>query len=160
VLAWGRGDHGALGNGSTRDSRALVRVKLPAGARVTSLFAGMSHGLALTKAGRILAWGSNGTGQLGNGGTADRHVPVRVHLPAGVRVTAITAGQDYSMALTADGGLLAWGGNSRGQLGTGTRISTVVPVRLVLPPHRVAAIIGAGPVSRTSLAVLNPHLTP
>jgi alpha-tubulin suppressor-like RCC1 family protein len=120
----------------------------------------MSHSLALTRAGRILAWGADGTGQLGNGGTADRHLPVQVHLRSGVKVTAIAAGQDYSMAVTADGGLLAWGGNSRGQLGTGTKISTVLPVSLVLPLHTVAAIIGAGPVSRTSLAEFNPHLTP
>lgn len=135
-------------------------MKLPAGTSVTSLFAGMSHGLALTKAGHVLAWGADAAGQLGNGGTADRHVPVQVHLPSGVKAASIAAGQDYSMALTTDSAVLVWGGNSRGQLGIGTTTDTDTPVSLSLSSAYDTIFIGAGPVSRTSLAYIKRKLVP
>ena len=47
-------------------------------------------------------------------------IPVPVHLPAGVRVTAVAADGDYSLALTSTGSVLAWGENNDGQLGDGT----------------------------------------
>jgi alpha-tubulin suppressor-like RCC1 family protein len=160
VLAWGHGAHGALGNASTHDSRALVRVRLPTGTQVTSLFGGMSHALALTKAGHVLAWGAGTAGQLGNGATADRHTPVQVHLPSGAKATAITAGQDYSMALMSDGSILAWGANTHGQLGNGTTTSSNTPVSVMLSSTIVALNIGAGPVSQTSLAFIQRRLVP
>jgi alpha-tubulin suppressor-like RCC1 family protein len=104
----------------------------------------------------VLAWGANAAGQLGNGGNADRHLPVLVHLPAGVKAAAITAGQDYSMAITTNGDVLTWGGNSRGQLGNGTTTNTDTPVSWKLSNVLEATIIGAGPVSRTSLAYIQP----
>jgi alpha-tubulin suppressor-like RCC1 family protein len=58
-----------------------VKVKLPAGTKVTSVAAGELHGLAVTSRGTVLAWGGNNFGQLGDGGYKGTDVPVRVNLP-------------------------------------------------------------------------------
>ena len=54
----------------------------------------------LTSDGRLLAWGENTYGELGNGAATYSYYPVPVDLPAGTRVTAISAGSDYNLALT------------------------------------------------------------
>ncbi len=92
----------------------------------------------------MLAWGDNEYGQLGDGTTNDRSVPVRVKLPAGTRVIAVGASYNYSLALTAGGEVWAWGHNRSGQLGDGTRADSHVPVRVKLPRGITVTAIAAG----------------
>ena len=118
ALAWGWNYAGQLGNGTATDSTLPVQVDLPSGSHVTAVAAGDNHSLALTSDGRVLAWGFNGFGELGDGTTVDSSTPVPVHLPAWTRITAIAAGYQ-SLALTSDGGMLAWGDDTYGELGDG-----------------------------------------
>jgi alpha-tubulin suppressor-like RCC1 family protein len=115
--------------------------------------AGDLHALALTTDGRVLAWGYNFNGQLGDGSTVNRDKPVRVKLPSGARVRALAAGLDFSMALTRTGRILTWGNNSSGQLGDGTTTASSTPVAVHLPPGFTPTAIGAGWFARTGLAI-------
>lgn len=144
VLAWGRNDFGQLGNGTSADASTPVRVRLPGGAKVRQVRAGCDHTVALTSAGRVLAWGINGSGQLGNGSVASRETPVRVRIPRGTKVTAVRAGCDFSLALTSRGGVLAWGDNFYGQLGNDTTTASHVPVRVQLPAGTKVTAISTG----------------
>ena len=84
MLAWGRNSlRRSSATAPPSNATRPVRVE-PAHAapRCPSRCAGLLHALALTKGGSVLAWGSNYAGQLGIGGTDDRHLPVLVHLPA------------------------------------------------------------------------------
>jgi len=144
VLAWGMGLGGTLGNGQTRNSATPVQVSLPKGTKVKAISAGCAHNLALTTAGAVYAWGTNGFGQLGDGTHKNRHKPVPVKLPAGVIATSVTAGCDDSFALTNDG-LFAWGVNAHGQLGTGDMTGHDAPVLIVF------LFRGAGPGTITSV---------
>jgi alpha-tubulin suppressor-like RCC1 family protein len=153
VLAWGRDDYGQLGGGgSTARDSTPIRVDLPAGTRVADVAAGELGGLALTSAGRVLAWGDNTFGELGNGTTGGiSSTPVPVDLPAGTAVTAIAAGEGHALALTSVGRVLTWGDNEFGQLGIGTITGgSPVPVPVDLPAGiRVTAVAG----SQSSLAL-------
>ena len=76
-------------------------------------------------------------GELGDGGTADRDVPVRVKMPAGVTFTTVNSGGYSCYAIDSSGRLWAWGGNQNGQLGTGSssaRIETTHPGQRGHPP--------------------------
>ena len=144
VLAWGINGNGQLGNGSIASRETPVRVRIPGGTKVTAVRAGCDFSLALTSRGRVLAWGDNFYGQLGNDTTTDSHVPVRVQLPAGTKVTAISAGGSFALARTASGRVLAWGQNTNAELGNDSTTSSDVPLQVDLPPGVRVTIISAG----------------
>jgi alpha-tubulin suppressor-like RCC1 family protein len=150
VLAWGSDSDGQLGDGRITGSATPVRVKLPRGTKITAIRAGCEHSLALTSKGQVLAWGYNHGGELGNGSTASSDVPVRVRLPRHAKVTAVSAGQYFSLARTAKGQVLAWGDNDSGELGNGSTGSSDVPVRVALPAGVRATAVSAE--EETSLA--------
>ena len=73
-----------------------------------------THYLALDGSGRVWAWGSNNSGQLGDGTTVDRSSPSLVPGLAGV--TAVAARARHSLALT-DASLYGWGSTDSGSTG-------------------------------------------
>ena len=104
------------------------------GINFTQVVSGQRHGLGLTADGLVYAWGRNTEGQLGNGGSTNSAVPVAVKGVGGAGlltgVIDISAGSDYSMAVTSTG-VFAWGLNSKGQLGNGTTTSSSTPVQVL-----------------------------
>ena len=121
---WGDNNSGELGNGSLMGSQVPVAVNssgVLAGKTVFAVAAGDEHSLALTADGRVLAWGHNSYGELGNSGTVRSLVPILVNNTgalAGKTVVAIAGGNAYhSLALTSEGQVYSWGFNSSGQLG-------------------------------------------
>ena len=139
VWAWGLNGNGQLGNGSTTASSTPVQVTgLPT--TVTAIAAGGYFSLALLSNGTVWAWGSNNSGQLGNGTTTDSSIPVQVSGLTGV--TSITGGVYHALAVRSDGTLWAWGYNVDGQLGNGTTTNSTTPVQVGL--GGVVAIAAAG----------------
>ena len=122
VLAWGGNFYGELGNGTTTDNDEPEGVHLPAGTTYTVVRCGLSA-FAVSKGGRLYGWGNNAAGQLGDGTATEQLTPVRVKLPAGVKITSVRAGGDFSLARTSTGGLCARGDNSLGELGNGSTTS-------------------------------------
>jgi alpha-tubulin suppressor-like RCC1 family protein len=158
VMAWGGNNDGQLGDGSIANSDVPVAVGGLSG--VTAISAGgcglfpEGHSLALLSNGRVMDWGGNEYGQLGDGNTANSDVPVEV---SGLgEVVAISAGEFFSLALLKNGTVLAWGRNNLGQLGDGSTQESDVPV--VVQQLSGATAISAGGCGGTpeghSLALL------
>ena len=124
-------------------------VKLPRGVKIKAISAGYDSALALTSTGRVLSWGGNEAGELGDGTGVERHVPGYVSLPKHTRITSLAAGDDTGFAVTSAGRLLAWGYNGFGELGDGTTTSRETPV--LRPPARRGQghRRGGGPAPRT-----------
>ena len=124
VMCWGGGGSGKLGNGLTESSALPVQVAgLESG--VVDIQGGQSHTCALTDGGNMKCWGSNASGQLGNGQApswASVKTPIDV-INLSNSVASIAVGYNHTCAVTATGAAYCWGSNSYGQLGTGT-IST------------------------------------
>jgi alpha-tubulin suppressor-like RCC1 family protein len=152
VLAWGDDTFGQLGNGvasANGDSEAAAPVSGLSG--VTAVAAGEEHSLALLSDGRVLAWGDNAEGQLGDGSTTSSAVPVPVKGLTGVK--AIAAGSLFSLALLADGTVLAWGSNADGQLGDDSLTDSDVPV----PVQGLKGVTAISAGGRFALALLSDH---
>lgn len=128
VWAWGDGGWGQLGNNRYVNQSYAVPVLDSEGKRlegVKDISAGPYHALALLHDnGKLLAWGHNEEGQLGNATVTGNKssVPVAV-IDDGERLTGVTAicaagyvDHEYSIALK-DGVVLAWGKNNHQQLG-------------------------------------------
>jgi alpha-tubulin suppressor-like RCC1 family protein len=131
AVSCGLNQVGQLGNGSTALSTTYGGVSGLTG--VTQVSAGSDHGLALTTDGTVWAWGSDAEGQLGNGSVSVPPVTVPVPVAGLTGVTQIAAGHYFSLALTSDGSVWAWGDNSYDELGNGTSGSmgdTDVPVQV------------------------------
>jgi alpha-tubulin suppressor-like RCC1 family protein len=96
------------------------------------------------------AWGQNLNRQLGDGGF-EAYSPVPVAVSGLEFVSAVSAGGNHSLALLADGTVVAWGDNENGQLGNGSTLTSNVPVAVSGLTH-VKAIAAGG---SHSLALLS-----
>ncbi len=89
---------------------------------------GCYHGLVLKADGTVWAWGTNGSGELGDGTTTSRTTAARV--PGLDHVVAVSAGSGHCLAVKADGTVWAWGDNQTNQLGDGTTSDRLSPVQV------------------------------
>ena len=96
-----------------------------------------------------LAWGQNLFRQLG-AGTADAFSDVPLSVVGLKFVTAVAAGGTHSLALLANGTVVAWGNNEFGQLGDGS--TTIAPVPVAVSGLTGIKAIAAG--ESHSLALL------
>lgn len=129
VVCWGDESYGKLGNSAViLQTSSPVEVSGLAGVRAVA--GGSDFFCAVTTAGNVNCWGSNIQGQLGTGkpelGFSASVVAAR-NLNS---VTSIAAGAHHACAL-GNGEVKCWGGNSSGQLGNGTLISSSVPVPVI-----------------------------
>jgi alpha-tubulin suppressor-like RCC1 family protein len=142
VKAWGNNGYGQLGDGTSIHSSTPVTVT-GLGGTVTAIAAGDYHTVALMSDGTVKTWGYNSFGQLGNGTAGNSCSPVTVTGLVGT-VTAIAAGDCYTVALMSDGILKTWGSNAYGQLGDGTISNSSTPVTVKGLAGSVTAIAAGG----------------
>ena len=140
AVCWGDDRNGELGDGAPAvGPRGPTKVAGLTDA--TALAANGQHACAVRADGSLVCWGSNATGQLGDGTLVNRAQPAAV---VGLQqVSAVAAGLSHTCALSA-AGLSCWGSNSQGQLGAETPTSTTpvtapMPVPLVANPIAIAA---------------------
>ena len=107
-------------------------------ATAATVAGGTGHTLVVnTTDGTLWAWGTNGDGQLGDGGRTLHRTPALV---SGLsRVVGVAAGARHSLALTSDGSVWAWGDNTHGQVGDGGSSDRLLPVRVLTGARAIAA---------------------
>ena len=140
---WGANSSAQLGDGTIVSRTVPTAVAgFPASLLLQSVTAGQDHTCAVTQAGDAYCWGGNFYGQLGDGTSRTRTLPVRVvglstrGQPRLGFVAQMVAGSHHTCALSTGGSLFCWGNNASGQLGN----SLLQSQRL---PSDVAGIDGA-----------------
>jgi alpha-tubulin suppressor-like RCC1 family protein len=138
VYAWGDNTSGKLGqSNSSSGGPTPVRVKGPTGSgtlqHIVQVSAGDANMTALADDGTVYAWGLHA----GQGSTDAQLLPKQVKDATGNsilgNVTSISAGNNFTLALTADGKVAAWGYNQDGETGRGTLSATeTLPVNVKL----------------------------
>ncbi len=114
VWAWGKNNKGQHGNGTYTDSSTPIKVsilsdikKISTNCNLGDAGGDVTHCLALKNDGTVWSWGVNTYGELGDGTTTSRNIPVQVaNLTS---VIDISGCDTSSMALKADGTVWAWG---------------------------------------------------
>ena len=139
---WGQNNTGQFGNGTTTSS--AYPVLAANGLVFVSLSASLHYACGVTTTSDVWCWGFKGTdvwGQLGDGGHTGSALPVQVS--GGLKWVSVTTGVYLYSDESTNGGTAAqtcgvttagvtwcWGDNLAGQLGTGTRSSSYVPVKV------------------------------
>ena len=141
VVCWGEGGNGRLGNDGTVNKDHPVTVVDGDGSStalsdIVQIAVGGYHTCALKSDGKVLCWGGNMAGQLGNNGTTDTDAPDTVD--SGDNVTSpltgivqIVLGEYHTCALKSDGKVLCWGSGSYGRLGNDGTANKDHPVSVV-----------------------------
>lgn len=103
--------------------------------------------------GSAKCWGR--ASELGNGSTANSHIPVQVTgLTTGVQAVAASIGSGSASHVCAlvGGGVECWGANSEGQLGNNSNVQSLVPVQVT---GLTAGVQGLGAAYDYSCALVN-----
>jgi alpha-tubulin suppressor-like RCC1 family protein len=137
VACWGNDELGQLGDEQQKEDYRLTAVTVAEVERaVVKLAADGGQSCVLTIYGGIRCWGYNKYGQLGDGTSETRNIPVRA---AGLTPDQqeLAVGWNHSCGVDGKGGLNCWGWNSEGQLGDGTKASRAEPAGVYGLPEGV-----------------------
>lgn len=115
-----RGDFGRLGHGHGNDITVPQQISSLIGKPVASVSCGDAHTLVVLRDGKLMGFGRNQNGQIGNGTTADCFDCVEVQNLQHERIVGSSCGAEHSLCVTEGGTVYAWGWGRYGNLGTGS----------------------------------------
>jgi alpha-tubulin suppressor-like RCC1 family protein len=141
VETWGNNIYGQLGNGTdgggkedcTVLCRSLTPIQVPGLSGVVAVFASGADDAALLSNGTVVAWGENSSGQLGDETQVEKDSPTLAHGLSDVQTVALGAEASlggHMLALLNDGAVEAVGLNRDGQVGDGSTVNRLTPVRV------------------------------
>ena len=125
LKCWGSDLRGELGDGGTNtDQSSPVSVDIGTGRTAIAVAALREYTCAILDDGSLKCWGSEGQGQLGNGGSINNgpyYSPAVVPaLGTGRTAVSVTAGTEHTCVVLDNGDMKCWGWDYYGQLGDGS----------------------------------------
>jgi alpha-tubulin suppressor-like RCC1 family protein len=129
VWAWGINSAGQLGDGTVVSKLSPVSV-VGGFTDWCQVSAGQGHSLGLRINGSLLSWGGNASGQLGDGTSSSKIIPVPI-FSGFTDWFQVSAGSIHSLGIRSNGTAWAWGSGNSGRLGDGTTTNRSSPVSVV-----------------------------
>lgn len=108
VACWGQNFKGRFGIGSANVDVFVPPTLIPGLSHVKQISLGASNSCALTEDGEVYCWGENAYGEVGDGSTVPKYLPVKVALPAKAEMIS---SKTHSCALLIDSTVSCWGYN-------------------------------------------------
>ncbi|MET1411864.1 Ig-like domain-containing protein [Roseibium sp. HPY-6] len=118
VYAFGFNNRGPLGTGDEETRTTATLVEDLDDVNIVIIENGNGVSYAISDTGTLYAWGTNSNGQLGLGDQEERLEPTVVEALSNETVVLVSSGTAFTLALTADGQVWAFGSNTDGQLGS------------------------------------------
>ncbi|XP_055373246.1 probable E3 ubiquitin-protein ligase HERC4 isoform X2 [Condylostylus longicornis] len=132
LYAWGGNSYGQIGNGVTSEKVTKpTLVSSLSGLPISFIGCGGFHSFILSKSGAVYGWGKNTFGQLGINDETSKNHPTQLKTLRSLRVRYISCGEDFSVFLTADGGVFTCGAGQFGQLGHGSLSNEILPRKVL-----------------------------
>eukprot|EP00899_Mesostigma_viride_P019612 jgi/Mesvir1/27652/Mv07379-RA.3 len=141
---------GQLGHGDNSVSRKPQILESLLSYCVRSVACGSDHTLVSTAEGYVFSWGDGGEGRLGHGNEEDKWAPTQVMALEGQDIVQVAAGDQFSAALTREGGIYTWGCGDEGRLGHGANTGDQLEPRLItcaegsFSRHKIEAVSCGG----------------
>jgi alpha-tubulin suppressor-like RCC1 family protein len=122
LWCWGGAFFGKLGNGATSPDQTSP-VQIGTDTWKTVFASSFTHTCGIKTDGTLWCWGSDASGQIGNGGTTgDQLSPVQIGTD---KWADVSAGDSHTCAIKDDATLWCWGSAGSGRLGNGTTTPNV-----------------------------------
>ena len=125
LYGWGLNANGDLGLGN--NTNKVLPTKIEDIKDIIDIQGGKNHFIALNSAGEVYTTGSNLYGQLGIDKQGSNKVNEFEKVDLNAKIGRIDAGELASFAITVDGEVYTWGGNTYGNLGTGDKNNITTP---------------------------------
>ena len=126
LWAWGNNTNNVLGDGSSTGNNQSTPVRIGNDYNWEYVSAGSGHSMAIRIDGTVWAWGSNWTGQLGDGSSIrNPPIPTRADTYTDWQLVILANGGGNhgggirSSTAAGPGALWTWGGNGNGRVGNG-----------------------------------------
>jgi len=165
LFTWGLNSSGQLALNDIANRSAPVQVGFSS--NWNNISAGDTHTIALDNAGTLYAWGLGTTGQLGDITAVSKSSPVLItsisipntSSPTQIGTssyTIISAGNNFSTAISSDKKLFVWGLGAQGQLGAGLTVARSRPMQISV--SNSYNLIGAGGTHLSIVPSTSPQL--
>lgn len=130
---WGRRSYDLVSYRYTPGGNMNSLLNLNSGEYVVDIALSNLNSAIITSEGRLLVWGDNNYGQLGNGqsmGGVNSPLDITSYLTltTGETVEEVTIGDYYMGIYTSNNRVLTWGDNTYGQLGNNTTVESSSPL--------------------------------
>ena len=138
---WGDDSSGQLGDGPFAGTQVAVEpVRVVFDGVLDVIRAGFYQTCALDAAGGAWCWGSNVSGQNGDGTESTRHVPGAVH--GGHEFRSIAPGEEFVCGVDAGDAVWCWGANRWGELAEPPVSEHWEPIEIGIDAESVSAASG------------------
>lgn len=141
VYSFGKNDYGQLGLGHARNAKVPSLVKISTSdsdEKIVDVSCGYYHTVVITEKGKLITWGRNDYGQLGIGSKDHKNTPQYVPLPLSSKIKYTSCGCYHTLILLANGRVMVFGRNNKGQLGAGARTLPSADLPLPIPSNSLS----------------------
>jgi alpha-tubulin suppressor-like RCC1 family protein len=121
LYCWGSDEDGQIGNGGGYAFAITTPRRIGTFEDWVSVSAGNIHTCGVRKNAKLYCWGSDGRGQVGDGGDIPELGPTApVRVGSFADWATVSAGYDHTCGIATDGELSCWGEGTNGRLGNGS----------------------------------------
>jgi alpha-tubulin suppressor-like RCC1 family protein len=130
AYCWGSNSFGQLGTGATSNTAQRTPIAATGGHSYQAVVAANRTICALATSGSVYCWGSNTSGQFGNGEQPNVAQVTPTLSANSMQLVKVTLGWQHACGITSDATAYCWGINSFGALGDSSTERRLLPVKV------------------------------